>query len=526
VSRRDESRGASVLRFASLFPDLAAASWDAWRAILARIDDRTRELWCAAGRGSGKSRVAALLATWAATQEWARPRVPGEAVYVGVFAPTRRQAKVTHRYVVGFLRSRPELAALIEDEDQDSVTLHTGVVIEVLTANIAAPRGRSYALVVAEELSFWPDDESANPDTEVLNAIRPGLARVPGSVLVAIGSPYARRGEMWRTHQQYATTGGSEDGSVLYVNASTLLLNPTFDKREIDRAYEVDPISAAAEYGAEFRSDCEQFVSQEVLAACVVPGRVELPPAEGCVYHAFADPSGGAVDSFTLGIAHAEGEARILDCVVEHRAPLNPDETVAALAPVLHMYGCSVVRGDKYAGRWVVDAFARHGITYTHSERSKSEIYVEGLALLRSGRAQLLDDARLKRQLLGLERRVGRGGRESVEHAPGSHDDLANAAAGALVLVEQRGARTIGLRQMRDGAPWFGWFGECEFRSGAPWNGRTPPERDPKGRALAPGKRWIDGVPQPTTEAEWAEFRKNPPPLLGVKDAPLRSTWG
>src|SRR5262245_64495887 len=35
----------------------------------------------------------------------------------------------------------------------------------------------------------------------------------------------------------------------------------------------------------------------------------------------------------------------------------------------------------------------------------------------------------------GLERRTSRGGRDSIDHAPGGHDDLANAAAGAIHLV-------------------------------------------------------------------------------------------
>ena len=42
----------------------------------------------------------------------------------------------------------------------------------------------------------------------------------------------------------------------------------------------------------------------------------------------------------------------------------------------------------------------------------------------------MLDDARLLTQLVGLERRTARGGRDSIDHAPGGHDDLANAVAG------------------------------------------------------------------------------------------------
>ena len=36
----------------------------------------------------------------------------------------------------------------------------------------------------------------------------------------------------------------------------------------------------------------------------------------------------------------------------------------------------------------------------------------------------------------GLERRTGRGtGRDIIDHAPGAHDDVANAAAGAFIAV-------------------------------------------------------------------------------------------
>ena len=48
-------------------------------------------------------------------------------------------------------------------------------------------------------------------------------------------------------------------------------------------------------------------------------------------------------------------------------------------------------------------------------------------------RVELLDVPRLHAQLLGLERRTTCGGGDSIDHAPGAHDDRANAVAGALV---------------------------------------------------------------------------------------------
>ena len=156
-------------------------------------------------------------------------------------------------------------------------------------------------------------------------------------------------------------------------------------------------------------------------------------------YRGFTDPSGGSGgDSFTLAIAHAEvrGGARVavLDVVREQRPPFSPEATVAEFARVLRAYRVTTVAGDRYAGEWPGEQFRKHGVAYEPSERTKSELYAELLPLLNSGRVELLDHPRLLAQLASLERRTARGGRDSIDHAPGGHDDLANAAAGALVL--------------------------------------------------------------------------------------------
>jgi hypothetical protein len=36
-------------------------------------------------------------------------------------------------------------------------------------------------------------------------------------------------------------------------------------------------------------------------------------------------------------------------------------------------------------------------------------------------------------QLVGLERRTARSGKDSIDHSPGGHDDIANAVAGAII---------------------------------------------------------------------------------------------
>ena len=61
---------------------------------------------------------------------------------------------------------------------------------------------------------------------------------------------------------------------------------------------------------------------------------------------------------------------------------------------------------------------------------------------INSKRVSLLDDKRLFAQFTGLERRSGRSGRDTVDHGPSGHDDICNAAAGALLLCRVGLGRT------------------------------------------------------------------------------------
>ena len=60
-----------------------------------------------------------------------------------------------------------------------------------------------------------------------------------------------------------------------------------------------------------------------------------------------------------------------------------------------------------------------------------------GIAAHQFRRVELVDEPRVVAQLCGLERRTAWGGRDSIDHGPGGHDDLANAVAGALVAAAE-----------------------------------------------------------------------------------------
>ncbi len=281
---------------------------------------------------------------------------------------------------------------------------------------------------------------SANPASEVLAALKPAMATLPGSLLMGISSPYARRGPLWDAYRRHH---GKDSGSVLVWQAPTATMNPKIDPTIIAEAYEADPASAAAEYGAEFRTDVETFISREVVDAATPPGRHELPPISGTRYMAFVDPSGGSADSMTLAVAHRDGERVVVDAVREVRPPFSPEGVVQDFADLLKAYRVNTVTGDRYAGEWVRQPFVKHGITYTLSEKPKSDLYRDVLPALNSGKVELLDLPRLTAQLCGLERRTARGGRDLIDHPPGAHDDIANAVCGAIVCATNKRAPMV-----------------------------------------------------------------------------------
>jgi hypothetical protein len=107
-------------------------------------------------------------------------------------------------------------------------------------------------------------------------------------------------------------------------------MNPTVPQRVIDEAMERDLASAMAEYGAEFRSDIESFVSREAVEACISVGVRERAPLPDTHYVAFVDPSGGSADSFTIAIGHKQESVAVIDCIREVRPPFSPESVVGS----------------------------------------------------------------------------------------------------------------------------------------------------------------------------------------------------
>lgn len=498
-----EPLNGTVLDAMRIIPGFEGASWDSWRTVLRALDglplepgdlERWHELtqrpedaplgpfteaYFVAGRRSGKSRIAALLSVHRACfKDWRPYLAHGERATVMVLAANRQQSRIVFRYVDGMIHAVPELKRLLKGKPkQEQIELTCGVNIEIHTASKASVRGYSLAACICDEICFWDADESgANPDVAVLEAVVPGLAtlRESGSMLLALSSPYSRRGALFRAYERHY---GQPSNNAVVIQAPTLSLNPTLAESVITDARERDAVAAEAEWDAQWRRDIEAFLSIEAVEAVVDRSRpLELAPVSNVRYYGFCDASGGSQDAFSCGIAHAEkrGETTIavLDVVRERRPPFSPDAVVQEYAALLKAYHCHEVTGDKYAGEWPRERFRAHGIEYRVADKTRSDYFLELLAPVHAERVRLPDHKTLTKQLVGLERKVQRSGKDSITHGPNGKDDTANAAAGALVLAlkhEQTGLNVTPLSFMRP-------FGELverrSFGIGLPF---TPP---------------------------------------------------
>lgn len=431
-------------------------SWAAWRILMiaamgeALSDDervlfkqltgrerepgeRIEEAAFVVGRRGGKSRAMATLATYIGGL-CHHDLAAGERGLLLCIAPDQRQAAITLDYCAAAFEASPVLAQLIANRTSDALILTNGVSVEVRAASFRRLRGPTYIAVIADEAAFWYSDEfSANADSEILNAVRPGLATTGGPLIIA-SSPYARRGVLWDIHRRHYGPDG--DPLILVAQGASRDFNPSLKQAVVDRAMERDPASAAAEYMAQFRTDIEFFVNREAVEACVALDIRERAPQSGLRYSGFVDPSGGSQDSFTLAVAHRDSDAAaVLDAVREVRPPFSPESVVAEFAATLRSYRVTKVSGDRYAGEWPREQFRKFGITYEVAAKPKSDLFRDLLPMLNSRKVELLDHPKLIAQLSGLERRTARSGRNSIDHAPGAHDDVANACAGALLAA-------------------------------------------------------------------------------------------
>jgi hypothetical protein len=400
------------------------------------------EAVCVVGVQSGKSRIAAALADHAA--------LVGQAgTYALLLGQDHRGAmRVLLRYAREPFETLDAFRAEVVRSTSDTLELQNGVSLAAYPCRPEAVRGIRACVVVIDELAFFSATDGRPTDTEMLRVARGRLATTGGRLIV-LSSPYGQSGALWDLHHRHY---GRDESPTLVWQATAPQMNPTLSADYLQRMEADDPEAYRSEVLGEFRAGLSSLLEPEAIDACVPEGVRERLPEGDVSYVSFTDAaSGSGKDAFTVAVAHQDGERLVLDVVRAWRPPFNPSGVIAEAADLLKRYGLSDTTGDRYAPGFVSEGFRANGVTYEPSERDRSAIYLELVPLVNAGRAVLLDEPELLRELRGLERRRGTSGRDRVDHRRGAHDDRVNAAAGALVLASGDQLRELLILPLRWG---------------------------------------------------------------------------
>src|SRR5262249_47365867 len=145
------------------------------------------------------------LAIW---RDWPN-LVRGEQGVIMIIACDKQQASVIFNYIVALLEGREDLADMIRSRTSESIGLANGISIECRALSFRSIRGVTVLALLADEICLWRSDESATPDREIIRAVRPAMLTAPGSLLLALSSPYGKRGWAWEQFRDHYGVDGA-----------------------------------------------------------------------------------------------------------------------------------------------------------------------------------------------------------------------------------------------------------------------------------------------------------------------------
>ncbi|HWK87027.1 MAG TPA: terminase [Xanthobacteraceae bacterium] len=400
---------------------------------------KVRELWVICGRRGGKTRMAALLATYLALcVDWSEQLAAGEIGYVLLLAPSKEQASIAFSYIRGFIEESEVFSKqVVQPITSEEIRLRNGITITTTAANFRTVRGRTILAAIFDESAYWRSEESATPDYEIYRSVIPPIV-ASGGFLIGISSAYRKAGLLYSKFKQYF---GVSNPEVLVIRGTSEQFNPTLNSSAIQQARDEDPEAASAEWDSEFRSDLSQFLDDEDIDAAVDTNRAtELRPDLSKSYFAAVDASGGRHDAYCVAIGHREHNRIVVDVVRRRDPPFNPTDTTEEFANLVKDYGIHTVEGDNYAASWVSTAWESFGVRYRRAEKPKSALYIDGLPAFTRRQISIPNDETLIRELRILERRTSRSGRDTVSDPAGNstHDDSANALFILINLLRER----------------------------------------------------------------------------------------
>lgn len=344
----------------------------------------------------------------------------------------------------------PQLREQVDGEPTASeIRFKNRMVLSIWPCTFTSIRGLSIPVAILDEVGVW-DVEGANPDREVLAAIRPAMATFKRPLLVKLSTPWAKAGVLW---DDFDKAWGQDDASTLVWRAPTWYMNPAIPMDYFVQEFNRDPVTSPREYGAEFVDAEGAFLPWAAIQAAVDTGIAERSPVTVRQYVSAVDVA-FKNDATVLCIAHREGETVVVDLwrawIPEPHRALKLGQVVKDVSELLRAYHCPVIYGDQYAAEPVREAFQQRGFGFievaftgkrwkrhTPDARrevggSKPDIYNAMKTLLLQGRLRLLDCPAGVGELRWLETWHSKTGAEQIGCPTGKRDDHVSALALAV----------------------------------------------------------------------------------------------
>jgi len=410
------------------------------------------------GRRSGKtdqitSTAVAYEITLGGHKKYVRPGQQFKALFL---AQTAGDAQQNMNFIRLALQESPELVKLLDEKDVASeIRIKNGLIVEPAPANKSIGRGHAIPVAVLDENAFWyTDPNAANPDFEVLRAIRYAQAQFPNSKVFMPSTPWAEQGILWK-----AFTAGTQGRKLrcdackaknaficeheledreqfedtLVIHASTAAMeNPLITRKKLVEIRKEDPEAFPRESLALFIKSISGWLSAEKISRAIDTGALNRLREGKHFYVAAMDPA-FRNDSFAFTIVHHDPDKGIVQDWVEYwepepGIPLKPGDILDQIKLRLQAFGLSHVYSDQYQLEALQQLALDRGFTingYDFTGKSKAVITGGFRMLLNQERVRLLDHEAQKRQLERLQKRVMQSGTVQIAAPAGEHDDLA-----------------------------------------------------------------------------------------------------
>jgi hypothetical protein len=387
------------------------------------------ELSLLAGRQSGKtSVVAALIALFEAFQDHGVPS--GQRAYVLIIAPVIQQASTAFRFISQYILNSPILSQSVLKIKKNEIELKNGVVIACRACSYSSVRGVPVICAVLDELAFWRHKEnSANPESEVIAAIRPAMATLSNTKLIKISTPFRKEGTLWSEFQHR--------GQLPYYvwRVTSEEMNPAISKSFLDKARAANEETFRREHLAEFVDQNSGWITPELLEPCIMHGRRELPRVSHGTYAAAIDPAFQGSD-FGFAILHRSDRGDVsVACELRWTGTKAIHLDFAIVCEQIRMkldqYGINSLVGDQHCFAILKQHFARLNIFYrerSFTSGTRASLFGNLRQLIIQRKIAIVDDPELLRQFRSLEEVRAANGNIDIRPAR-SKDDVAIAVA-------------------------------------------------------------------------------------------------